>query len=263
MIMELVKHCLIIGIIITLAFSCNKKSPLIPFYQQLENEIGNQEILDRYRHLTKDSLDIMYQSFKKEYQNVFEISENKNAINTYLDSENINKTENYRWHIILFGFQKYLNNQPIDLEELIWDYGEAIKIAKDRHDAQQKLYDQKYYQIVRRADSRWNPGDTINFILPVNIDTDSSRYTYYNIGYPYSLDYSSADDSISMKGVLLKKFYDDGRIDTNESETDSVHLVFKLKIIELSDTITKVDWEKLKIGDEFDLWLKLYGRPIE
>lgn len=256
------KHSFIIGMLIILAFSCNNKSPLIPFYQQLENRIEDKEVLKKIKKLPQDSLYAQYQFFKEEYREVYGISNNKIRINAYLDSENIDTSVNYRWNIILLGFRKYLNKQTINIEQIIFEYIELSRQAKVRHDEQQKLYDKEYYQIVQKANKKWMLGDTISVILPVKFDTDSSRYTYYKNGYPYSLDYSFSDDSFEMRGILLNKFYDDGTINMDVNNIDSVNLVFKLKVIELSDTITKVDWKKLKIGDEFDLWLKLYGRPI-
>lgn len=133
----------------------------------------------------------------------------------------------------------------------------------EKYDKEVELHKLENSRISQGNNERWKAGDTLTIVLPVEIDDYGRRSTfYYSYGYPVSLDYSSADDSLKIKGVLLQKWYE-SIPDLEPTVLDSSNLIFKLRILELSDENTKILMNSYEVGEEFDLHLKKYARPIK
>jgi|GEM_PF-6870307 len=254
---------ILVSILIILVGSClNHSSPLDDFLDHLEERITNEEALRKYKHAPKDSLELYFKFFSKDFFEELGTPEHNQSIYQYLNNNGIFPDTTYRTLLLIFAFHEKLNDKFINLEKIKEDILQTEEILNARINREEELYEKENLRIIQFNNSKWNVGDTMNFILPVKIQNDGKRTTYFAGSYPYTLDYSLADDTLKVRAILIDKEYNK-EVDRISNPQDLFKLVFKLKLLELSNVNTYNFTEKYEVGDEYDLPLKYYGRPIE
>lgn len=234
-------------IIILFSTSCVENNREINnLFNALEKQINNEKVLNHIKTFHQDSSNLLLPIFSPQYRDLkevyFSIEED-----TFTDSSLYSDEE-----IMLFAFQKYLNQQPIDLGVIQDEVKESKMRLKIKRDKKEVLYKERLEEIIRTNNLKWQEGDTINVLLQV--DNDSGYNSIYYRSYPASLDYSFADDTLEMKGLIKKKI--------SPATTDYLDIIFRLKILELNRPDVYNFAKKIKTGEEFDLHLESYARLI-
>lgn len=99
--------------------SCTQKtSHLDLFFGKLVNHINNELILNDIKSYSQDSLHLMLGVFGSEYNELVEKLKYEQEWQSPLDSSLIIPYWSSRNQILLFAFQKYLNQETIDLDEI-------------------------------------------------------------------------------------------------------------------------------------------------
>jgi len=243
-------------LIALLFFSCmQEKSPMETCFEKVQDNFEFQITLEHIKTAPTDSLFFFYPFFSQEYLKLQEETDCQIQITNWLDANLIKQHNSYREQILFIGFQKYLQEKKIDLKEIEVE----IQKMEERKIEKAELQYQQLLDIIEANDSNWKKGDTLNLVLQLSSHGDGKHIFFRR--YPASLDYSTADDTLKMRGILIDKIYKDEIISDSEIN-DYSKLKFRLKILSLNfDNVFSA--KKLKIGDEYDIGLKTYGRLIE
>lgn len=250
----------ILPIFIFLLIACNGKTKDTPlesaFFKWAERT--DPIVLDSFKSCdidsTGDCLDIFAPIVDSFYFDILNTVE----LNKYVDSV---YTCNAKDKKIFLGvaLHAYLNNQDILSRDFV--YRKATAIIDYQYEIQSKLDEKENEQMAREAYEEIHVGDSFPLLLAV--ENNYGRKSIFFRCYPYTKDYSIADDSLSLTVVLQDKFY--GKL--TDGSTDSSCLAFRVKIIETSDTTvfyySSGSEEKYIVGNEFDICLQMYGRYIK
>lgn len=231
-------------------------SKLTSFFEELEESIGNELIINEIKTISKDSLRYILPVFEIESKQLIQKLHYEKELNGLMNPHLAKPFSSSRGEVLLFAFQKHLNRENISLREIQIEIQEVKKNLKEKMVKEEAFYEKELNAIIRTNNLKWQEGDTLNLILQIQKE-DNHNSIYYR-GYPQSLDYSSASDTLRMKGLLLNKHYP-----VQNKMTDSVNLSFNLKILELSHTNVYNFAEPVKLGDDFVLSLEAYGRLID
>lgn len=246
--------------IMVLFISCHKTNTLEDFFKVFENRIENKNELLEFKNASKDSVDVLFKLISKPFIQVYRDSTQFEGINKFFNDNGVTPDDRTRGRILIFGFHRFINDEQINLTALTSEVKRIDEYRERLREKERRREEEPYLKIVKASNELYSKGDTMNIILPVSFDKDTGmKSTYYSAHYPYTLDYSDADDTLKVTGILLDKRYEN----TPFNALDSLHLIFKLKLIELSDTNYHILWRKYQVGDEFDLHLRNYGRPME
>lgn len=255
----------LITFIFTINYSCsNTSKPIVPFLEALKIEINNDKKLIIFKEAPKDT-EILY--FINHFSEAFDLlykndSINYKNINDYMDSQSIINDQNIRAASLIFAFQKKLQNKDIDIKEIAKFTQNYYKEIEEEELVEKDFHNQQTKKIIQANEEKWNIGDTLYIILPINKEESGYCSTYFNnYGYPYTLDYSLADDTLHLEGILLQKLYEDYAYPYTGTP-DSLESIFKLKITAMSDMGCLILGEKYVLGDEYKLPLQSYGRCI-
>ncbi len=236
--------------------SCSEQSELERIFEIIEQRFEGK-MLDDMKSCSQDSLYLMSHLFRIEYNHQLEELGHEKHWPSFIDTSFAKANYTKMDFILFFAFHKYIHDKPIDLEAIRKEVQESDERNRQRWAAEEKEDMKRLRSIIATDNKRRNIGDTINLLLKLE---DKGQYNsiYFN-GYPYSLDFSHADDTLKMTGILLDKYYD-----PSADSTDIMNLIFSLKITELShDNAREPGMKPLKIGDKFNLSLQRYGRPME
>lgn len=245
-------------LILVLTACAKEPSHLHAFFKKLESEIINESILEDISTYSKDSLALMLPIFRIECNELLEDLHYNQELQDLIDSSSVSPFSHLREQMLLFAFQKHLNKQTIDLDKIIYEIQQAEVSSHGKMLRDEELHKKELTGIIIANDLKWRAGDTLNLILQV----DNNNTIYYR-SYPGSLDYSFADDTLRMKGILISKYYSKVSGYETAKLSDPLNLVFKLRILELSNAEARNPVRKLEVGDKFVLSLEAYGRPIE
>lgn len=249
-------------ILFGIQISCETSSkPLNKFFNKFEEKIKNNIAFSKFKNAQKDSILFYSQNFTEEFNELYKDSSYSKNIDKFLSkfekSHDLETAEN----ILIFAFHSSLNNNNSNLNQVADYFFEKNKREKNRINKEQQLLDDENLKIIQANNHKWETGDTLSIILPVRLDElTSNKSSYYSYGYPLTLDYSQADDTLKIKGILLNKSYESY---SGLTSSDSMDLVFKLKITELSNTDYKILGKKYEVGNELRIPLRDYGRPID
>lgn len=234
-----------------------KEYELELFLIALEAEINDEKLMDEIRFCPYDSLGYYLPIFDSFYSHLikqkgWEIPVNLDSCD--FDSSKINE-------FLLFAFQRHLKGDEIN-EEILLNEIVTLNKLSDTKKLQRIAEEKKILEdIISTNDANFAIGDTLNIILQVKSYNDDYHSIFYR-GYPQSLDYSVADDTLKVKGILIEKHYhtDAPHIQKTPSLLD---LVFTLKILALNRANVYYGDSFLAIGDEFSLYLEAYARLID
>lgn len=248
-----------------LLFSCaseNKPTELQSFFKKFSNQIKSSK-LEEYRLSIVDStgktLEIMDKEIDTMYLELLKNVNLKNYIDSFLLSAKLPYLTIQQKTFLNLAFHEYLNGEEIFDTVLTNKLRKILKHKWREKDKFNKLenvriYNHNYYLI--------NIKDTFQLVLPVE-NKNKRKHAFYTLGYPNSYSYVTADDSVTIKVFLIDKYYGKKPV---QGTVDSTSLIFKVQIIETSDSSvhipTFVPKEKLKSGTQFELCLDCYGRLI-
>jgi len=240
-------------------FSCvEENSEIKKIFISFEEGVQNRNILIPIQTSSQDSLSSLLSVFSAEYRPFLEKrypSKNKNELLKTLSDLHVPTNH----EIMLFAFQKYLNQQPINLDVIRKEIKELEIKFRQKITKENNLNEQLHSTIIQNNNLNWNVGDTIDVILQVH--NINNKYHIYFTGYPASLDYSRADDTLKMKGIIKNKILE-SKISNNTNNKNILphNVVFNLEVIGIN--LNKLS-PSIKIGEIFKLDLDAYGRPIE
>jgi len=231
----------------------NKNSNVNNLFEILEGELKNTKILEDIRTTREDSLYEMLPIFTSLCKGGK--FDDKDCWINFIDSTFAQENNLLLDEILFLGFQKYLRNEKVGLVSIknkVLVYQEK---RRKKYNEQERNNEKELASIIKNNDNKWMNKDTISILLQVK-KVRGSRLIFYS-DYPYSLDYSYADDTLQLKGVIVEKLYETG-------SKDLFDLIFKIKVLELDNgLINSLDSENIKVGSNFNLHLESYGRLIE
>lgn len=246
--------CICISIILTFTCCTKSKSHLLVFFDALKVQINNESLLNDIRSFPQDSLYFFEPIFHNEFHLLLSKMENEIKLNSLVDSNFLEPNSLIsREELFLFAFQKYLRKENINLNKV----KKEIELKNSRYvkklNQELNFNKNRIKDFIIKNDKRWKYGDTIRVNFPIeSIDG-------YN--FMYLKNYSDTKDSLSIKGVLIDKYYDTSN---PKNESDKImELVFRIKILELFPTNVYGFGGDLMVGDDFNVPLKHYDRLIE
>ena len=261
---ELIKFWIISPLIFLVLTSCNQIcNEMTNTFIELERSVGrSQNLLKEFKTLSRDSLYRITYLFRGELNNILndidleEISdEEENCL-----IKNINPE--FRYEVLQIAFQDYLNGRKIRLKKI---NKEGVKLEEQWIIAQRKKDKETWLElmnIVKLNDSRCQIGDTLNLIFHLDKDQESDHRMIYYRNYPWSKDFSTTDDILKMKGLLLAKLYGENYLISRKDK--DFHPTFRVKIIDVSEEFYDISASMVKkIGDSYDIPLELYGLEIK
>ncbi len=247
------KHGLRILIAVFLFFclsSCQKREGLNKFFLTLKNKIPQQE-LDRFKEISRDSVPDEFARFSVEYQEAF-----KEEFPTKEDIKDlelllIGDNDRDKLFFIFYRFHDWINGKEHSVEEykqIIKNY-HVVKIERELNDEIRQK--EKLLEVILKNKNHWQVGDTLALTFP--FDKEHFGKVITERIFPYNMEVYEFEDKLKMKGILLA------------TELDSFELVYKLRIIEVSeDSVFLYSTEQYaKVDEIFELPLKKYGRLIE
>jgi hypothetical protein len=256
-------RCVVICFLILFSCSNKKQSDLELFYEDYVHNINEnklQEFKSAKINSSGDVLNILEKEINDMYSQIIKTDNINNFIDSILNKNiQIRKYEEDKKLFIGLAFHYYLNDEEIGSKKFTTQMIEILNYKSNFRDSINEI---KNEEIATNNFSNISKSDSFNLIFPVEIK-NGKKYTYFTEGYPYSLKYHSADDSVTMKVFLLDKYlgnYSDGTIDKNS-------LMFKVKVIQLSDTnvfdFVLASKNKFNIGGQFEFCVNDYGRIIK
>lgn len=245
--------------LLLLLIACkNENAALIDDFERLEESIESDRFLHNLKTLPEDSLHRVAGIFYGEVTSMIkDLKRKKEKHPETIDSLITKLNREQKIEILVIAFQKYLNGVGFNLENIENQVSKLREIRRLEEKRQRK----ELIKLIEGNDLKWEPGDTMNLIFQLK-EKEGYRTIFFN-RYPRSKDFSFADDTLKMRGVLLEKFYGSGySIYYDEESHKYFDLIFKLKIITLDKEVNY--WgDRIKVGDEFDLHLEAYGLKIE
>jgi len=230
----------------------DEKENLKLIFENLKKNTA-ESILNNYKMSKVDSCEtikMMSQKIDSVYQEII----NKKKLYHFLDSILLTNSPLIKKMYLNVAFHTYLNGQDFTSQIAMEKLKEALNCDWVKIDKANTIENSR---ITKENFQSNNVGDTLSLIFPVE-DNYGRKSTFFYSGYPYSNDYSTADDSLCLKVLLTSKSY----LKLPDLNFDSTYFIFKVRIIELSDTNIEINSERYSIGDEFDFHLNFYGRGI-
>jgi hypothetical protein len=234
-------------------------TPVYNFCVELENKLDKDKV-SLIKNAPIDSVVYIINQFKSDYRKIYHDSIQLKALKTYFKKIDFKvnpiAVREYQDYYLRFAFHGMLNNKKFNSDTLI----KECRAEFDRMEKNQQLEDlrneARSCKIMYSNVKKCLVGDVFNIILPVY---QTCAYST-NQPYPLSLDYSSIafDDSLKIKCLFVQKKYE-----MDSCGSDKINVIFKLKILKLSNPKYSIDWKKCKKGDTFNFLIEYYGRPIE
>ena len=136
---------------------------------------------------------------------IYDDSSYQENIEDFLNSYGILEDYGTKGLFLLFAFHSNLNNQELNFETIMENIQKFKEARKNQKIEKGNAYYKENLEIVQSNNRRWNEGDTLDIMLPVRI-RNNKRSAYHYI-YPQTLDYSSVDDTLHIKGILICLLY--------------------------------------------------------
>lgn len=243
-------------------FTCSKPpSHLDTFFEQLVQVIPSELILQDIKSCPLDSIYLMSPMFRSGLYSLTEEPQIKEELNDFLDSKYISPYPYLREPVLLHAFRNYLNQQPLNLIKIQFDIQQKEINDQLEWERQEELKKKKLSDIINTNHLKWAEGDTLNLTLEVD-NQDGYKSILYR-KYDDLPNPSTTNDTLLVKGVLVKKFHSRYLSNNNDTKLEDPHnLFFKLRILTLNDSETYRFNNQIIVGTEFILSLEKYGRPI-
>ncbi len=234
-------------LLIACDFSNKKLLPIDVFFNDFEKRIERKNILD-IKTVEEDSLGELYYLLKDEIiQSV--------QLNTKLNEELMIKgirNNNDKSYVLLVAFHRRLNNRNVRFDELVMELKNSLEAMKDNKEDFEKCIKERL-KVAQFNFNNWNLDDTIQLSFPTYFrDNKRNAFTF---GCSTSYD-SIISSYLFVDGILVSK-------DTFLNYDNSTELIFKLRVINLSDPNTQILLNKVSVDDTLDINLFNYGRLIE
>ncbi|MFD2823944.1 DUF6794 domain-containing protein [Lacinutrix iliipiscaria] len=218
--------------------SCNKREEipkeLIYSFEYLNENWDSKEIENFKNYSENDTTPRNYHFGIGMYlrNNLLRHHEQSENLNDFFNSIGIYHYDDMS-SIILTSYQRYLNNQNIELESQVnrfKDYWEPIfECAEIQLKKGLEIY--KNYKV----------NDTINIKMPVSENNSVVDYPCPTMDWEFR---NSFD--LSVDGIITEKYF----------IYDSTNVFFTIKVLTKNNLNTKIMMEEINIGDEFKVSLR-------
>jgi hypothetical protein len=234
--------------------SCaNNKTELERLFDEHMNLMG-QEKVELFKSAKTDSscriLDVLSSEINSIYREIL----NRNDLNKSLESIPLLKDSTNKKIYLTVSLHEYLKGGHLVSSEVEQEFKRVLHCYEDKIIMSNAIENER---IARVNFETVFIGDTLSLVFPVDNNHGHPR-TYFKGGYPYSNDYSQADDSLSLLVVLTDKFQGEK---TGLSPINNSSLYFKVRIVATSNSNVEIRTGSMT-GNEFAFCLQFYGRVI-
>lgn len=236
------------------------QSILDTFFIKVEEHFYGKKIVFEFQQAPKDSLDEYLLIFWEVFVDVYHDSSYNRAFYAFFESNQVDPRSEFGAIVLLSAFWSRLNREAIDLKVIKYEVQELLRKRREADEKKRLILDRELQKIIQDNDKRWDIRDTLELIFSIYLNQDTKEKSVYLPSYPYTLDYSNSYDTLKLMGILLSKRYESSNPQT--TAIDSMNLIFKLQIINLSDSDVSILGTKYRIDDTFDLHLMAYGRLV-
>lgn len=236
------------------------QSILDTFFIKVEEHFYGKKIVFEFQQAPKDSLDEYLLIFWEVFVDVYHDSSYNRAFYAFFESNQVDPRSEFGAIVLLSAFWSRLNREAIDLKVIKYEVQELLRKRREADEKKRLILDRELQKIIQDNDKRWDIRDTLELIFSIYLNQDTKEKSVYLPSYPYTLDYSNSYDTLKLMGILLGKRYESSNPQT--TAIDSMNLIFKLQIINLSDSDVSILGTKYRIDDTFDLHLMAYGRLV-
>lgn len=231
----------------------DKQDEMQPFFESLSKQINSTK-LDSFRRTSIDSSCRAIEMISSDVDLVYVKMVKNNILGQYLDSLLATCNEKTQKTYLTIAFHDYLNKSHLSEHDLKIRLDTVLNYKWER---EKKLNAVENTRIAKENFQSINVGDSIFLNFPVE-NKGGRKSTFFYLGYPYSMKYSNADDSLQLKAVVIEKYIGDSK----DVATEPPCRAFKIKIIDMSDTSIEIMNEKYTRGYIYNFCINDYGRII-
>lgn len=232
-----------------LLVSCEKKDKLNSFFNNLKNELPKEDLL-RIEKSSPDSLITIFNEYRQQYIKAYEeeIKNNIN-INNWIDEQLDTIGNLIGYHFLIYSFHADLNNTHYSVSEIKYFHKKYQKNKLKNEEQSYLETEKKLLKYIAEIDGNMNLGDTFELVFPFERKNDN-LIVRHGV-YPYSSEIFSFEDSLFIRGTLLRK------------KSDSLNLQYLMRITDISETDIAVFGDSIVVGDAMNFYLKDYGREVK
>jgi hydroxymethylpyrimidine pyrophosphatase-like HAD family hydrolase len=229
--------------------SCEKKNELDEFFDSMEKKLSNEN-LTRIQQTPPDSLFFVFEDYHQIYLESYEEKiKEKTSVNQWIEKQLDTLKELSGYHFLIYSFHGNLNDRNYSLPETYGFHKRYLK-AKANKAEQILLEDQKQLlEYIDAIDKKLNLGDTFELVYPFERKNGTLRVRHGI--FPYSSEIYSFEDSLFIRGILIKKI------------NDSLNLQYLMRITDITETDVAVFGDSVVVGDTLGFYLMDYGREVK
>jgi hypothetical protein len=242
----------------TILVYCHKQfSPIDRFFDEAEKTINKNNLI-AFKQASTDSIRFYFNDPMDDFHLVYRDSSMQKLLNEFFSKAKISNYNEDRIAFLRHAFHYRINNRKFDIQKITFDVKNDYILFEKEEKIRQKLIDFKQDRLMMENDFRCPVGTIVNILLPVQFDGDN-KYARYSQNFLKSFDYSMYNDSLKIKGLIIGKEY---IVQQLPEKTDTSEIMYKLKILKLSNSRYKIYQNKVAVFDTISFYLGAYGRPL-
>ena len=223
------------------------------FFSQLDNTLSGNEKQEIKKCEDLGCLTLFVQKAPKEFKEAF--VKEPPGLRIFLSDSTKNDLLSASQRLLILAYQRKLNNQMINYAEINNEIIQFDKMEENKYRASYKKEIQVQSAIAKNNYNKFQAGDTLDLLLP--LDRDGNHKGVYFNNFYYKKEY---DDTLFLKCILLKKEI----YELKDSDLDHDEFVFSLKILDAQNRqLWMVDKDYTKGKTITRLSLYDYGRVID
>lgn len=247
--MKVLKTLISVGIVLFLLNSCDNSNPN---FKEYLNQTSMEISPDDLHQFLKDSLDVQSKAFSVVHDEVYKsiggLSKDSKAMN-HLDS--ITKSKEAKTLYATTALHHFLKTKNLDYKEIKKEFS-RLQVHEDKKSLEKKI--DIVLSKVHYNNEAFTVGDTLN--VPLKFDTSFVKKRLIFQTFASDSTYLYDGQIADVKTTLLEKnIY--RKIETNYND-----VIFKLRILEISDSNLYLGNRLLTVGDTFELSLFGYARKL-
>lgn len=204
--------------------------------------IENQHALIRFKQASIHDDAEMYTMVEK-INSALSRKNNSDLMDKHLDSLSNHPIERNLYCTILL--HRFLNRQNFEESEILNDW----KFLIQKHEKKlSRIAKNKLHLLISSSNEKYNIGDTVAAFFMKASEFEPARLAYSR-NQPDSIYYKSPD-FFKVLGIVVNK------------KNTANSLVFRIRILEMSESGVFNGNEKITIGYELDIEISSYGRPL-
>jgi hypothetical protein len=144
-----------------------------------------------------------------------------------------------------------LNGKGLTISESDQIIYPILNDLKKNKDQKEWIFEKEIVEIINQYDTSYNIGDDITLFFPLEIKNKEQYINAFQNPYPATLNYSHADDSLKVSGIVVNKR---NIISIKDIELD-------IKILDKNFLKATIYNEEYNILDTISISIREFGRP--